>query len=194
MKIDSAIQTFSEKYDREAISSIDRISSELGLIRNRHTIRAFNITESFNKFCEFLGGYGKYKVDNVGNPEASPQNVICESVASFVNSQLFEATDILYNQIPGFVQGYVTGVQKLMETVDNVKDMMTEAGIDPEYVGAVNDFTDQFMDRLDESFDPAMDRILWASGYNSKRTLFSRGEGGSPLTKKERDAQKVVFV
>lgn len=194
MKIDTAIKTFTEKYDREAISSINGISNELGLIRNRHTIQLFNITESFNQFCEFLMGYGKYKVENVDNPKASPQDVICESVNTFINTQLFSPTNVSYSKIPGFVQGYIDGVTQLSETVDRVKDMMEDSDIDPEFVGAVSEFADTFVTRLDEHFVPAMDRILWASGYNAKQTLHSKGHGGSPLTEKERAAKNVVFV
>ena len=33
-------------------------------------------------------------------------------------------------------------------------------------------FVDGFMDRLHESFDPTMNRVLWASGYNGKMAMY----------------------
>ncbi len=172
MKIDSAIKDFSERYDREAITSIDTISRDHALVNQNATIKLFKITESFDAFCEYLQGYASYKIENANNEKASPQNVICESVDKFISTQLFEACDIRYPGLPSFVKGYVDGIRKLTETVDEVKGRMMDADVATEAVGDVNTFVDHFMDRLSESFDPAMDRILWASGYNSRKALF----------------------
>ena len=49
MIIDNAIKTFVEKYDREAMDSINVISQDLGLVHNKYTLKGFNITESLNK-------------------------------------------------------------------------------------------------------------------------------------------------
>lgn len=171
MKIDSAIQNFLEKYDAESMDSIDRVSGELGLRASGSTIPVFNIKESFDRFDEYLRGYGQYKIENIENPKASPQETIRENVASFINNHIFECAEIQYPKLPEFVQTYLEGISSLLETIDGVKhDMMVE-GVDMEAVGDVNDFTDHFMDKLQEHFDPAMDRILWASGYNAHQRM-----------------------
>lgn len=171
MKIDTALHVFSEKYDREAIESIERISSQLGLQMNGYTVKAFNLTEAFNRFSEYLQGYGAYKAENVDNPKASTQDAIKENVSKFIDGYVFEEKDVKCTDLPGFVRGYVEGITSLIETVDAVKSTMLDAGVAQEAVGDVNDFVDCFMDKLQESFDPAMNRILWASGYNARQRM-----------------------
>lgn len=176
MRIDSAIQVFSERYDRDAIQSIEDISHERGLVLNKATIKAFNINENFNTFSQYLKEYANYKVENQNNEKASPQDVIRESVSSFIKTQLFKESDILYSELPEFVMGYVNGVKTLTEAVDEAKRILTDADIDPEAIGDVNEFADRFMDALHESFDPTMDKILLASGYTSRKRLKSFSE------------------
>lgn len=173
MIIDTAIKNFLEKYDREAMDSITNISRDLGLIHNRSTLKGFDIKESFDKFQKYLEGYASYKIENINNEKASPQNAITESVGKFINTQLFVEKDLLYTELPLFVEEYLVGVKSLIETIEDVKSTMVEADINPEDVGSINEFVDQFMMKLHESFDPAMNRILDASGYNTKKRLHS---------------------
>lgn len=176
MIIDSAIKTFLEKYDREAIDSINNVSKDLGAIHNKYTIKGFNINEAFNKFQDYIKGYASYKIENINNPDASPQSAIIESVQRFIDTQLFEEKDLLYPELPTFVESYVNGIESLISTIEDVKHTMMESDIDGEYIGNVNEFADKFMIKLHESFDPVMDKILWASGYNSKRALSNAGK------------------
>lgn len=174
MKIDSAIKDFSEKYDRNAIESIDNISKDYALNISESTIKVFNLTESFNMFSQYLKGYASYKVENLSNPEASSQEVIKESVKKFIDTKLFKEADIRYSELPSFITGYIAGIDALCETVDDVKRIMTDGNVAAEDIGDINEFADMFMDKLHESFDPAMEKILWASGYNSKKKLFEK--------------------
>lgn len=171
MRIDSAVKLFSERYDREAVESIDDLSRERGLVLNDCTIPAFNLNESFTKFSQYLKEYAEYKVKNINNEKASSQEAIQESVAMFIDTQLFREEAVKYADLPKFVVSYVDGIHHLTEAVEESKRVMTEANIDPEAIGDVNDFTDRFMDKLHESFDPAMDKILRASGYTSRKNL-----------------------
>lgn len=171
MKIDNAIKIFSEKYDRDAIQSIDNISNEYGLLINESTIKTFNMCEAFNIFNKYLEGYASYKIENINNPEATSQDLIKESVEKFINTQIFKETSSKYNELPNFITEYINGIESLCETVDNVKISMIDNDVLADYVGDVNEFTDIFIDKLHESFYPTMDRILWASGYNSKKRL-----------------------
>lgn len=180
MKIDSAIKAFSEKYDREAIQSIDAISNDYSLKISNSTIKAFNLNEGFDIFSQYLKGYASYKVENVSNPEATSQDVIKESVKKFIDTQIFKEANIKYTELPLFITGYINGVHKLTETVDSIKRDMTDNNIDAEHIGDINEFTDMFMNKLHESFDPTMDRILWASGYNAKQRLV-KGNTDKPV-------------
>ena len=171
MKLDTAIKTFYEKYDRDAIQSIETISKEYGLNIHGHTIKSFNITEAFNIFSKYLQGYSEYKIENANSENASSQETIKESVQKFINTQVFKECETKYSELPTFVTGYFNGVKTLLETVDEVKRNMTDNNVDVEAIGDINEFADMFMDKLHESFDPTMDQILWASGYNSKQRL-----------------------
>lgn len=176
MKIDSALKNFSEKYNEEAIMFIENLSNDFGLIKQKKTIKGFNIKEGFDDFKDFLVKYGKYKVENMDNPKASSQDVICESVKANIKDELFRDKDIRYNEIPAFIESYVSGIKDLISTADSVKKYMIESGVDLNSVGDVNTFLDNFITRLDESFNPTMDHILWASGYNSKKILYNTNQ------------------
>lgn len=171
MKIDSALKLFSESYDRDAIQSIEDVSKDFGLISNKATIKLFNLKEGFNDFQDFLVKYGQYKVENMDNEKATPQHLICERVETNIKDEIFRESEVLYNDLPAFIEAYISGVQNLIATSDAIKQKMFEAGVDSESIGDVNNFVDAFVTRLNESFSPAMDRILWASGYNSRKKL-----------------------
>lgn len=182
MKIDNAIKEFLEKYDREAISSINRISADYALNISRTPIKVFSIQEGFDNFQAYLRGYSSYKINNHDNEKASPQSAIKEGVNRFLNSQLFVEQDITYDMLGQFIESYVNGIKSLTETVDTVKrDMMESGVVSQEDIGDVNEFVDSFIDKLNESFDPAMDRILWASGYNSNKAIFDREKKERPV-------------
>lgn len=171
MRIDSAVKVFSERYDREAVESIDELSRERGLVLNECKIPAFNLGESFSKFSQYIKEYAEYKVKNINNKKASSQESIQESVSMFIDTQLFREEAVKYADLPKFVVSYIDGVNALTEAVEESKRVMLEANVDPEAIGDVNDFTDKFMDKLHESFDPTMDKILRASGYTSRKNL-----------------------
>lgn len=171
MRIDNAIKAFSEKYDREAIQSIDNISKEYGLNIHGNTIKTFNLAESFDMFNQYMNGYAAYKVENVNNPEASNQETIKESVQKFIDTQIFKESETKYADLPNFVMGYVNGINSINETVNEIKRVMTDGDVKAEEIGDINEFTDMFMDKLHEHFDPVMESILWASGYNGKKRL-----------------------
>lgn len=174
MKIDSAIKAFSERYNRDMITSIDTISREKGLVLNGATMKLSNLKESFEMFNEYLKGYAGYMVENKENPNASPHEVIRETVDKFISDELFKESNVKYTDLPQFVQSYVEGVNTILETIDSIKSFMSDAEVVTEAVSDVNDFVDSFMTRLDESFTNDMDRILWASGYNSAQKLFGK--------------------
>ena len=138
MKIDSALQKFSEKYDRAAIQSIENISKDFGLVTQKRTIKGFNINEGFEDFKDFLTKYSKYKVENMNNPKATPQSMICERVETNTRDEIFKETQMLYNDIPAFVESYLSGVQQLTATADKIKTSMLESGVDVNSIGDVN--------------------------------------------------------
>ena len=180
MKIDNAIKTFMEKYNREAIQSIDEVSKDYALNISDSKIKAFNLNESFNIFNQYIRGYANYKIENVNNPNASTRDTIKESVEKFVNTQIFKETYLKYSELPSLITDYTNGINLLIETVDQIKSDMIDADINQEDIGDINEFTDLFIDKLHESFYPTMTRILWASGYKSKNKLYNKDSNSTP--------------
>ena len=181
MRIDRAIKEFSEKYDRDAIQSIDEISRERGLVIHEHTINTFNMNECFDTFNKYLNGYANFQVESVNKPNTPSLKELKESVDKFINTSLFKETTTKYSDLPEFIAGYINGVNSLCETVDEVKRIMTDGEVDGNAIGIVNEFTDIFMYRLHESFDPMMETILWASGYNGKKRLAEGNKTPTPV-------------
>lgn len=179
MKIDNALNVFIESYDREAMESLDRISKDYSVNISKSTINAFNLNECVERFKNYLNGYAEYMIKNRENPDRSSRESIAESVNRFIHNGLVEDVAIGYKDIPGFVQRYASGIKEILETVDQVKSNMMENDVELEAVGDVNDFTDMFMDRINESFTPTMDRFLWASGYYSKKRMFDKTRKGA---------------
>lgn len=179
MKIDSAINNFLEKYNHEAMESIDRISKDYGLVIKKVPFRVFNIQESFNKFDSWLKGYASYQIESVdSDSDQATFDEISESCDRYINNdEMFVETDVTYDKLPEFVKSYIEGINTLLATVDELNNSMMEADVDPVMVGNINEFVDKFMTRMDESFESTMDRILWASGYNSSKAIASRLNG-----------------
>lgn len=169
MKIDNAIKDFSEKYDRESMMFIERLSSDIGLNNAGYKIDLFNIRESFENFEKYLKQYSEYKITYLDDPNASSREVIHESTKVFMELELFTPTQFKYADVPSFVTGYVEGVNSLLETIDSCKSRMMESGVELDAIGDVNDFTDQFMERLNELYSESMDKLLLASGYTNHK-------------------------
>ena len=187
MRIDKAERSFLESYNADMMRSIDEISKNLGLNENGHTLKGFNLEEAFDRFSQYLEGYAEYCIKNENNPNASTDQQIAESVRAFIETAVFQDRDLKYRELPGFVQGYISGCRKLTESVNKAKDSLMDAGL-YEQAGAVNEFCEQFMERVDGRFHPAMDRILDASGYNDRVWL----EGHLKGTRKP--TEKIQFI
>ena len=117
-----------------------------------------------SSFINFL----QYCIDESASSklEVTPQKKIVEHLEKFIDG-LFKEDETLIQDIPSFVEHYVSGIPKVISTVDEVKAELLEAGVDHQSIGDINGIVDNFMEKLHESFDPTMDKILWATGYNA---------------------------
>lgn len=178
MRIDNAINEFCEKYDRDAMKSIEDISSEIGLVNNV-TIKGFNMNEAFTSYTAYLKGYAEFmELATVeGSKEAktmekSSNDEIAKSFDKYINTKVINEEVLTYDKLPQFISSFIEGVNNLNDEIKTIKVSMFEADVSNEIIGSVNDFTDKFIDKVVESMDPVMNEILWASGYNSKKKLF----------------------
>lgn len=179
MKIDSAIREFTEKYDRGAMQSIEHLGRDYTLNITDQKIDLFTIKEGFDTFGRYLKDYAKVMCESVADTgmEIPSHEATINSVSRFIESSLFKDIKVKYRDVPIFVESYISGISKLDQEIDNVKNQMSEAGVPAENIGLVNEFCDIFMDRLNESFGKSMDKILWASGYNSNKRLRAVAKG-----------------
>ena len=130
-------------------------------------------------FQSFLKGYCEYQQVYKESAEISSIDQINSDFKKSL-AKFFTTESILYKDLPKFVESYITGVKNLLETVDQVKTSLFENDIDHERIAAVNEFTDVFFGKLQESFDSNMDQILGASGYNARKRFAERVTRGTP--------------
>jgi len=177
MKLDKAIKNFTEKYDRTAMQYIEKVSSEFGLVYNKQSIPAFNMSEAFNKFEEYVEGYGDYKIRLLSDVTLKdiPSEEITETTKKWCES-VFKDSELVYNDIPAFIESYVNGVNSLITVIESNKQQLMEEGVSPKDIGAINEYADIFMDTLDSKFESVMDKILMASGYTSTQRLNGKVE------------------
>ncbi len=172
MKIDNAIKDFYSRYDKEAMKSIDDISSNRIFTLQKSTIDTFNMMESFNRFVEFMDGYCKYKIDNINNNDSTPNDTINKQVYSFIDT-LIKPDKTLYSQCNTFIISYINEIKKLSHKIDEWKSDMMSNDVDTNSVSCINDFIDYFVDKINNEFYKSVDTMLIASGYTSKKKLFN---------------------
>lgn len=188
MKIDKSLKEFTERYNKEMLESVDAMSKELGYRVNNYKMVATNINESVGDFKTFLEGYADYKIKELKEGTQLTQEKIMEQTKDFIDQTLFKEAAVPYPELPNFIRSYTEGIKTIIDTTNNVKRLMTEAGVDATYVGDVNTMVDQFSEKMDNQFHAVMEKVLWASGYNSRQRL-SKAE-----TAKRKDNQKPVFI
>lgn len=177
MKIDSALKEFTEKYNADMMSSIDKMSNELAYEANGYTFPLFNLKESVDSFIQFLEGYGKFHIDNNGKLPVSQEHIL-EQTEKFISDEktMFIETAVKYKEIPEFITEYVNSIRKINDATNKVKSNMIIEGIDNKYIGDTNIIVESFTEKLQDKFYPVMEKMLWASGYTSSQRLANAGK------------------
>lgn len=173
MTLDNSLRNFAETYDREAIQSIDEVSKRIGLVENKFTIDGFEMKESFDAFNRYLKAYAKFmeaastKDSRESNlMEKTSKEEVTESFKKLIETKCFNESKLTYDQLPSFVESYLTGIQDLIKVVDESKEILEDADVDNETIGSINEYADMFADTVWNKLSPVMENILWASGYN----------------------------
>ena len=179
MILDKALQTFKEKYDREAVESVITLSHDRSLYMS--SFKAFNIQEAVNQFIEYMDGYVKYRVDNDGKSDVKSNNVITEHTKSFIQTKLFVEDVIPFNNATGFIQEYIDGIGRVLENVNNNQSTLMISIDDNESTGCIIEYADAFIENMNTRFYPIMEHLLQSSGYYTKKILHA------PAAKKEQN-------
>jgi len=181
MKVDSLQKEFINKYDENAMKFIDRLSKNKSFTFNKNSIKAFNLKESMDDFQKVLDGFSTYKIQSMKENNSVSNEVILNKMETSINKDFFHESKLLYSDFSSFIGTYLNSIIEMVETTNNVKSSMMEAGVDQDSIAVVNEITDMFIDRLQESFNPVMESILWASGYKSHQILFNNKTTVKPV-------------
>lgn len=171
MKLYNLIDDFFNKYNKNMIESIDNMSTDPSNKLTRGKMKLFNVNESIDNFNKYLQGYCKYKIDNKDNPEASSQDTIMEAVDKFINDNKPKEVDIKYTDVSDNISKYLENINTTIDNINNVTSSMVENNINNNDIACINKIVDDFTNTFVECIDDNMDRILWASGYNSRQKL-----------------------
>lgn len=171
MIIDESIKIFTEKYDRFAIESIDNMSNDSRIINQKIKFETFNIDESFDGFIKLLESYAGYRCKYKDSDVVSSIDTITKSFRNYIDNEIFKENTIYLHESSDFVKSYLTGVDKLLKSINESKNYMLENNAEQEDIGKINDLVDMFMEKMNSSFTTVTDKILWASGYNSSKAI-----------------------
>lgn len=186
MRIDSALKEFTEKYNQAMFEAVDELSNNFGYNANGYKMCCINITESTEMFEGYLVGYKDYVLKHPN--EVPPHDQILERTNEFIDQNLFKAQAVPYKELPKFIESYVSSIRKITEATESIKSIMEDANIDQEKIGNINAYVDSFIEKMQESFYPCMDKIIWASGYNTRQRL------SGTYMKENKSKSKPIFV
>lgn len=184
MLIDDAVKTFLEKYDREAIVSISELSNDRGLKLHEYKIDLFDIEESFNWFNKMLDQWTVYQVRLLTEKTNTTTEKVQSDLNALMDKELIKPKDIKVEDFSNFVESYLTGLKQISSKITDVKENLLSYKVEPKNIGTLDSFADKFLEKVQTEFDKSMDRLLWASGYNSKKKLHS--------TKKMEEKQIII--
>ena len=187
MKIDSMLSTFVETYSKDAVERIDKMQYNFGANYKRYTIDLSNIGESCNTFATWINGYAAYCVEQTNKGQNPTPVVMNEAFDKLMkHDSMLHERPYKYTEIPTFISGYMEGVNTIIKSINEAKSLMMENDVDYQLIGNIDTYADTFTDALKESFDPGMEKLLWASGYKSYQILCGKD--------KSKDVKKPVIV
>jgi hypothetical protein len=182
MTVKRVLESFFEKYSEEAMTTISKMSGDLTLSMSK--FKGFTFTEGSEKFLEYVGGYADYKMERVEESDKRYQSneAITEHTKSFVRDDLFKEAMLPYTEAGALVENCLKHLASLPGKTEQVQGQLMEAGLDNESVGTVVTIIDDYATYLFETVCPVIDRLLWASGWNSAQALKPGGTASDKKT------------
>ena len=169
---DKWINAFLEKYDKEALASVDLIANDIGLnSRPSYTLSLFNIQESAKLFTEYLQEYTEYKVKEEDFPKKVSHDVITEHTRSVIANDLIKEEKYKYKELPSFIKSYIESINSITSLVESIQGDMLLDDVNHDEIGFVTEAYNLFMEKFSSNFYDSMDKILTASGYNTRKKL-----------------------
>lgn len=170
----AAIKHFKEKYPPEAIASLQEMENDRTIAYSK--FGSIELTESCDKFTEYLDGYVAFKTANdeihrEGYRENITNDDIMAGTDKLLNKLLFHEKPERYSKALDFVLTYLEGLSALETGLDDRTKIMFEGDADPDDIGLLTTMTEAYVDALTEKVDRVMDQLLRVSGYRTKLKL-----------------------
>lgn len=171
----AAIKRFTEKYPTEAILSLQNMAADNSLAYLKFV--SIDLTESANKFDEYLDGYIAFKTKGNGLDRVTNENII-ESTGKLLDQLLFRERQCLCADALDLVLTYLENLRSLDGKLDDGTEVMLERGNEPEDIGLLTTMTEAYVEAATEKVDGIMDYLLLLSGYTSKCKLTEASRRG----------------
>ena len=174
MTISNTLKEFKEKYDRDAIQSIINLSDDKTLYRS--TFIGFNLTESVEQFKSYIEGFAEYRATEGNVDEKRTNTILLEHTKLLLENKsdavkIFEEINIPFNSATEFIQEYMDSIALINDMVDSGQSVILESTDDVDSAGCVLEFTEMFLDKMNDKFYPVMEHLLQNSGYYSRKIL-----------------------
>lgn len=174
MNLFTALKSFSEKYNREAISSINSFCERIDVINSPFKFEAVDIPRAFRMFGEYIEGYVSYKCEHPSEG-IEKNNQILNQTKSFIESgtdkeetNLFQSVQIKYTEARDFIKNYISDIGNLVSHVNEYTNILYEAGVTNEDIGLLTEMCDEFINAIQPHIEAVMNHMLGATGYNYK--------------------------
>jgi len=164
------LRDFLENYPDEAINSIVKLANDRSL--TWHKFKGIELTESVQKYTDFIKGYAEYRIDEIKDPKMD--KIINEAVrekGNVILSDLFPENAVRYPEASQLVENTLQHISELPDLITSLQSGMMEAGVDQESVGMISELANQYSAYFQERVDSVMDTLLWASGYHASKIL-----------------------
>lgn len=156
------VKNFSEKYDRTAISSIERLNNDISLSRTTG-FNAFNINEVFNNFKSYIDGFIEFKSKDV---DGSHDKLITEKTDEFINKSLIENKRLRFDESLNFVNDYFKTLKNIDDYFnEKVNQVMLSDKLSQEFIGTLSLTFEKFLNKLESVMNNSTDELLHCSGY-----------------------------
>lgn len=165
MIADTAVRDFTERYDEEAIKSIDEMVNDIGVTYRLDKVKSFMMKETFDMFNEYLDGYKQYVLKDKYDIGDKSKEEIINSMKALFKAEGFKDKVLFCKDANKFIKCYIEGCKNIVNKVDNIQSELIQNNATDEEIGNINEYTDVFMESMNNKFNSVMTSLLRESGY-----------------------------
>lgn len=176
----TTIRDFADRYDRDAILSLESLSTSQRRGAMNFSFEAVDIPKAVSLFEEYLDGYCDF-AEARDEISESTREMLMTNLGKFINGEkitdddpvLFETKRIGLDDSPGYVRGFIESIDSLIGTLDKKISRLKKSGVEPESIGLMSEMCDAFADALAPKVNASIDYCLLESGYVTRKWVDS---------------------